>query len=289
MAINTDTLRERLILTDYLFLLFDVYLILIILLFPDQALKNYSHFLYINIALLSLFIVSIYKEESENIFHWLHLWFPIISCMFFYIEASSLDNLIFSHTFDNFLNKIDIIIFRKPIYLILSKSVNSLLVDEIMHAMYFSYYVLLFLPGLFIFRVDKEYFKKMVFGITLMFYTHYLFFMFFPADGPIHYHDKLFPSGVVFIPLMKIIYLLGEQGGGAFPSTHVSASLLVFLFSREYFKERSCIVGFFAVGVFLATFYCSYHYVIDSVAGIITGFIFYRLSIIIWEKYKNYF
>ncbi|RKY49891.1 MAG: hypothetical protein DRP91_03130 [Candidatus Neomarinimicrobiota bacterium] len=282
-------IRKKAILTDYLVAFFCLFIAVIILILENQTRQKYMNFVSINLLLFLILLISIRMDRERNFWHWVHLWFPLISCLFFYVEASTLDNLIFPNTFDSFLAKLDTQITGTPLYKILSPKINSALIDELMHAFYFSYYIILFLPALFIFLKDEEFFKRMIFGIVLMLYIHYFFFMIFPSDGPICMRDKLFGNGRIFIPIMKLIYRFGEQGGGAFPSTHVSASLMVYLFSRNFFRRRAWIVGIFTAGIFIATIYCSYHYTIDSLAGLITGFLFFKLANSLFDKYKNYF
>lgn len=284
-----ETVKKKVILTDYLVAFFCLFIVAVVLISGSQTRQEYMNFVNINLLLFLILVFSILMDGERNFWHWVHLWLPLISCMFFYIEASSLDNLIFPNTFDNFLSKLDTRLTGVPLYEILAPEVDSAFVDEIMHAFYFSYYIILFLPALIIFFKDEKFFKKMIFGIVLMFYIHYLFFMVFPGDGPIYLRDKLFRHGRIFIPLMKLIYRFGEQGGGAFPSTHVSASLMVYLFSRDFFRRKAWIVGIFTAGIFVATIYCSYHYTIDSLAGLATGFLFFKIANNLFDKYKNYF
>ena len=86
---------------------------------------------------------------------------------------------------------------------------------------------------------------------------------------------------------MNLIYRLGENGGGAFPSTHVAAAIIAFIYSTKFFKKGIWIIGFFSLGISVATIYCSYHYAIDSVAGIITGVLFYYIGKAVYYGLKK--
>jgi membrane-associated phospholipid phosphatase len=150
----------------------------------------------------------------------------------------------------------------------MAPAVNNIWIDEIMHAFYFSYYLILFLPAVWLRQQRIPQAFEIVFSLVLMLYVHFLFFMVFPSDGPIPERSHIFGRGIVFIPLMNFIYQASEQGGGgAFPSTHVSAAVLVFLYTFRYAPKLRLPVGLSCAGVILATVYCSYHYAIDSVAG----------------------
>jgi membrane-associated phospholipid phosphatase len=129
---------------------------------------------------------------------------------------------------------------------------------------------------------------EMIFTIAVMAYLHYIFFMLFPADGPIDYRSQLFGKGSVFIPLMDFIYQTsGQQGGGAFPSTHVSTVVVVMLFTARFRRKSLWLTLPVTVGIIIATVYCSYHYAIDALAGIVSGSLCYFLGRYIYSHWNH--
>jgi membrane-associated phospholipid phosphatase len=148
-----------------------------------------------------------------------------------------------------------------------------------MHFFYFSYYLVIFLTVVWMLGRRQPQAYELIFSLTLMMYFHFIFFMIFPSDGPLADRNDLFNQGVVFIPLMDFIYGVSEQnGGGAFPSTHVSAAVVVAIYTFKNSPKLRIPIGGLCLGIIISTVYCSYHYAIDAAAGIITGTLFYFLG-----------
>jgi len=231
------------------------------------------------IIILLWMLISRDKREDRRLYYWLHFLWPIIAIGFLYSQCTAWDNLIFPHTFDPLLKKWDHALWGFSLNKVMAPTINRLWVDELMHAFYFSYYLMLFLPVSWLFWHRQSQAFEIVFSLSLMIYSHLLFFMIFPGDGPISDRSDLFGRGVVFIPLMNFIYRLSDQGGGgAFPSTHVSSVVLIFLYFSKYFPKMRLPFGIGCLGIIIATVYCSYHYSIDAIAGVLTGTIFYFIG-----------
>lgn len=275
-----DRIRANIFPVDYLVLIYGLFMTLINLIFYRQ-LGESKQFLTTDLCILIILSVCVYFERRDfhSQLYWIHVWMPVLTFAMFYTQSTVMDNLIFSQTFDPLLKKLDLAIFGTSLNSVLAPAINSGFIDELMHFFYFSYYFLLFIPGLIMLLRRNPLVYEMIFNLTLMAYAHYLFFMIFPADGPLNERPLLFPRGVIFIPLEDFIYKAsGQQGGGAFPSTHVATAVIVFLYSLKHFKKSNWIIGFIVIGITLATVYCSYHYAIDALAGIVTGLIFYFIG-----------
>jgi len=227
-----------------------------------------------------LLVIQRDNGHASPVWSWLHTWLPVLSFSVFYPQMTSLDQLFFAETFDPLLRRVDLLVFARPWHQILALRTDSIVLDELAHAVYSSYYWLLFVPGIPLYRRRWMRLHEMIFGLTLMMFCHYLFFIIFPGDGPVADHEALFPTGYVFIPFMKFIYQLGgNQGGGAFPSTHVACAVMLWLYYRREFRGGlRWLIGLCCLGIIPATVYCSYHYAIDALGGLITGMIFYALG-----------
>ncbi len=274
--------------SDYLVFCYGIYLIFICLLFHNKITLP-GLYIFLNLFMMVVLLISIYFEErnTKSTMYWIHSWMPLISLTLYYTQSTVFDNLFLPETFDNLLRKCDFAFFGVSLNRVLAPLVNSLFVDETMHMIYLSFYLILFIPGIIMLSQKYHHFHEMVFSLTLMMYVHYLFFMFFPGDGPLSDRSFLFQKGIIFIPLMNFIYRFGEYGGGAFPSTHVSAVVISFLYMRHFFKKALWIIGFFCVGIIIATVYCSYHYAIDSITGIISGLTFYFIGRKVYSRFSN--
>jgi membrane-associated phospholipid phosphatase len=265
---------------DYLILIYSAVMLIISIVFYRELGKPLL-FLGVNLTFIYLLLYLIYFEERrfDSVHYWIHTWLPILTFIFYYTQSTSFDNLIFRHTFDPILQRWEHHLFNVPLNRIMAPYINNLFADEMMHFFYFSYYLIIFVPGIIMFLNRYKKTHEMLFSLTFMMYFHYLVFMIFPGDGPVFERPQIFTRGVLFIPILDFIYkFFGDQGGGAFPSTHVTTSVIVFLYSFESFKSRSWPIYLTAIGITIATVYCSYHYAVDAIAGIVSGTLFYFIG-----------
>jgi membrane-associated phospholipid phosphatase len=103
---------------------------------------------------------------------------------------------------------------------------------------------------------------------------HQWFLIFLPADGPIPLRDGLIPEGVFMIPIMNLVYKL-HPGGGAMPSLHVAGGFITCMYAYKFLPYLRWLWILLFAGITTATFVCSYHYPIDSLVGIFTGWLCY--------------
>jgi len=294
IEINSKTsfwayVKARIFPTDYLVLFYGAFLLLIALFFGNRI-EEGSNFLTLDFGVLMILSVCIYFERRDyhSQIYWIHVWIPILTLALFYTQSTIFDNLIFPHTFDPLLQRWDKTVFGVALNTKLAPLAKSSFIDETMHGFYFFYYFMLFVPGLIMMLKRHPLVFEMIFTIAVMAYLHYIFFMLFPADGPIDYHSQLFGKGSIFIPLMNLIYQTsGQQGGGAFPSTHVSTVVVVMLFTAKFRRKSLWLTFPVTVGIIIATVYCSYHYAIDALAGIVSGSLCYFLGRYIYSHWKH--
>ncbi|PIS30506.1 MAG: hypothetical protein COT43_01615 [Candidatus Marinimicrobia bacterium CG08_land_8_20_14_0_20_45_22] len=284
-----EHVRARIFPTDYLVLIYGAYLTLIALFFGSRSGEGAS-FLTLDFGVLVILSVCIYFErrDYQSQIYWIHVWIPILTLALFYTQSTVFDNLVFSQTFDPLLQKWDKAVFSVALNTKLAPLANSSLLNEIMHAFYFSYYFMLFASGLMMMLRRNPLIFEMFFTIATMAYLHYIFFMLFPSDGPIDLHSQLFEKGSLFIPLMDFIYQTsGQQGGGAFPSTHVSTMVIITIFTAKFNRKSLWLTIPVTVGIIIATVYCSYHYAIDALAGIVSGYLCYLFGHHIYSNWKH--
>ena len=281
--------RQEARLADYLVLLYGAWLIFVAGLFY-QRLGSPIAAVSADCGLVFVTLLLIFRpaDHSREAYRYLQALLPLLTFAFFYTQSTAWDNLFFPHTFDRWLINWDQALFGRLLHTQLAPAANSLVVSEIMHFFYFSYYLLLFIPVLYLLYKRSAAAYEIIFNLTFMMYVHYLFFMVFPADGPVAEHQHLFGRGVVFIPLMNLIYEgSGQQGGGTFPSTHVASAVMVFIYGWQVFRKLRPVFTIVCCGIILATVYCSYHYAIDALAGMISGTVFYFLGRVVYFRWNR--
>ena len=150
---------------------------------------------------------------------------------------------------------------------------------EIMHLAYFSYYVYVpLLCGILWFRPKREPFDDSMFRATLTMWFSILVFIILPVAGPRQFFGPEgynLNRGYLFAGIMKFLFDHGEIPNGAFPSSHVAVALVVLILASRYQKRLffTLIVPFLALC--LSTVYVAEHYVVDVVAGLLVGALFY--------------
>ncbi len=66
-------------------------------------------------------------------------------------------------------------------------------------------------------------------------------------------------------------------GIGAFPSLHVAFQMYVFLWTRRIWRTGQVLFGIFAFLIFLGSMITGWHYLIDSLAGLLMAYLSYRV------------
>jgi membrane-associated phospholipid phosphatase len=65
-------------------------------------------------------------------------------------------------------------------------------------------------------------------------------------------------------------------GVGAFPSLHVASQMYVFLCARRVWRTGQVLFGIFVLLIFLGSMITGWHYLIDSLAGLLMAYLSYR-------------
>lgn len=66
-------------------------------------------------------------------------------------------------------------------------------------------------------------------------------------------------------------------GIGAFPSLHVAFQMYVFLWTRRVWRAGQVLFGIFVFVIFLGSMITGWHYLIDSLAGLVMAYLSYRI------------
>jgi len=186
--------------------------------------------------------------------------------------------------------------------------------SEFLHMGYFAYYPMIIGTSLYFFFLEKKKFEKFFFIIICSFFLYYLIYILFPVAGPQYYfpaigqenlHQAVFPpmgtyfhlnnsliidgdhSGF-FYQLVENTQQVGERPTAAFPSSHVGISTLIVILILHFRRYRifALLLPFY-LALVMATVYIQAHYLIDVLAGLVTSYLFYRLSDKIYELFTR--
>jgi membrane-associated phospholipid phosphatase len=150
------------------------------------------------------------------------------------------------------------------------------LATEIMQIAYAVYWVTIPLGvGLLYFKGDERLCGILLEAITWVFFSCFTLFILFPVAGPrFHQADQIHVAydGVAIGTFLRGFVHAAAFRGGAFPSLHVAAAVLILVFMWRH-RRRAAMFFFLpaTVAFCVATLYGQYHYLTDVVAGGLVG------------------
>ena len=283
--------------TDILFYFYNFSVALFILInfaaIKDSFLLIISHLI---IVFLYFYTSSLNYNlaEPQKLNNYVKIFFVISSLTFLHYESGLINLVVFPEYFDASIRALDIKIFGRPLYKIAAKFTDNTFLVQIFHFFYMTYYLLLLIPVMLIYRKQSQetvafsgQAEESLFLLLFTMFVCYWIFIIFPVIGPTETHYEIFNDQGGFVKIVNYFYKYGDSAGGAMPSSHVSVSLVVTLFSFKHLKKIAPYILFTFVMLTLSTVFCSFHYAIDSIAGIGIGFCLYYLGKAIHKKLKQ--
>lgn len=94
-------------------------------------------------------------------------------------------------------------------------------------------------------------------------------------------------KGGLFTELVGMAQSAGERPTAAFPSSHIGVSAILMILA--YKAKKLLFAVLFPVFLLLccATVYIKAHYLVDALAGLATGVLFYCVTAWLYSKYKK--
>ena len=176
-------------------------------------------------------------------------------------------------------------------------------ISELMSMGYASYYPMIALIVFFYFFRRYAEFERAAFIIMAAFFAYYIVFIFVPVAGPTFYYKAVgidnITAGVFpqlgnyfnthqdclptpgytqgfFYGLVEDAKAAGERPTAAFPSSHVGIATVCLLLAAHTRQRRLVYVLLpFYVFLCMSTVYIQAHYVVDALAGLVTGVLMY--------------
>lgn len=205
----------------------------------------------------------------------LHAWYPLLLVPALYAELAPLNLAVHAGAyFDPWITAMEEVLFRGQPSRSWSAAVPRLALSEPLHAAYLSYYLIIFGPPLLLYlRGRVQAFDRVVFTIMLAFFAHYVFFIYFPVQGPRY----LFPApggSLADGPIYQLTHRVLEGGssqGAAFPSSHVGVAVAQTALAARLLPRLFPILLVLTVGVAAGAVYGGFHYATDVLAGLLLG------------------
>lgn len=211
-----------------------------------------------------------------------HDWYPLALMPALYLELATLNLGVWGgRYFDPIIQASDQALFGVQPSYALSRALPYLALSEPLHAAYLSYYAIIYGPPLALYVMGRRGdFRRLVFPLMLTFFVHYLFFIYFPVQGPRY----LFPPPGRPLsdgPVYQLAHRLLEGGssrGAAFPSSHVAVSTAQAILVFRYLPRVAPLVLLGALGLALGAVYAGFHYATDAMVGLVAGVLLVRFA-----------
>ncbi len=236
------------------------------------------HLMVIFIALYAAPRIGSRKTKLINnpIIRFLRLWYPAFLWGFMYNWTQPVDRMFFSRPFDDILIAIDTALFGfEPSRELFERWGQNKFITEYLTASYLAYYALVaYLPMYLYLTKRMREFLYVSFVISLLYYSCYMFYQIFPAEGPIYY--QFGGQHVTGGPISEFAAMfLGKADipGAAFPSSHVAGSVAMLLFAYKFWRKAFYVTLPLVLSLWLSTVYCRFHYAIDGIIGAIVAVI----------------
>jgi membrane-associated phospholipid phosphatase len=256
--------------TDKITILYNFTLVIFTSIFSVKI-AEYAYHLAFNLSVILVVLVLSFRRQSSSLAGNVSLWYPLVLYGLLYYQTGLINRVVVPHFLDGFFMNLDVWIFGQfPAFFLRGKQGNPFF-DEFFHFFYFSYYLIIPLTGILLFRKDVRLFESFVFQLSSLFYLCFLIFILLPVEGPIALRNEYYHQGGLFQTMVDFIYTRGENPGAAFPSSHVAATFLVAWWGSKHFERMK--IPYWLTWLFLsiATVYCMVHYAVDVIGGLLLG------------------
>jgi len=276
-----------------------IYFILMLVIFGIYGAKfKLDHFKLWSILLSTVLVIYLtttiahhikHKEEepvSFLVFAWRRLWkfakdwFPLVALVTIYENLREYTGIIRTDQIDAYLYRADVWLFGVEPTVWIQRFAHPLLTEYFAFA-YSTYLSLPLFLGWYLYacRREKEY-HTLTTGVILCLCVGYILYLTFPAGPPRFFIPEMFdpPQLIGYFGFYNSMQHRFDAVNpmmyrASFPSLHVGLSSVAFFFAVKYRnavplgKVIQCVVGLFAVSLWIATVYLRHHWTVDIFAG----------------------
>lgn len=163
----------------------------------------------------------------------------------------------------------------------LAAAFPNLALSEFLHFSYIAYYFIIYGPFVWLYlRGRAADHQRAAFTIMLTFFAHYIFFIYFPVQGPRYLFEA--PGGEIANgPMYQLAHRILEAGssrGAAFPSSHVGVSFAQTAMTFLLLKRWAPLLTVLSTGLAVGAVYGGFHYATDAVLGLAYGLLLFAIA-----------
>jgi membrane-associated phospholipid phosphatase len=232
-------------------------------------------------AILCLAVAELVRLNSrvENpVLDFIRTFYPVLWISFAWSEMDNLVTMIFPYWANAWVVGLDLKLFGVHPTVWVQQWFRPWL-TELMNFFYSIYYLFTAMVAFpLYFRGRRRETFEYLFLVMFTFAVCFFLFLFFPAEGAWVVLKDLHtvqPTGGFFLHFIQWLQAHGTMRGGAFPSSHVAAAVVMALGGLRYNRPVGIVLVPLALGVAAATVYCRYHHAVDAIAGIAMGVLLY--------------
>jgi membrane-associated phospholipid phosphatase len=202
-------------------------------------------------------------------------WYPLGLVPLLYLELAPLNRAIWNgHYFDDIVLGWEQSIFGGQPSRSLAVAAPILALSELLHGAYLSYYLIIYGPPIILWlRKRHADFRAGMFALMLAFFAHYVFFIFFPVQGPRYLFPA--PAGPIargyLYGFAHGVLEAGSSQGAAFPSSHVGVAMAQTIIAFRLLPRIAPLLTLMTVLLAVGAVYGGFHYATDAIAGAILG------------------
>ena len=231
--------------------------------------------------------------------YFLRWWYPVLLLFASFKVIGGIIHLVRPEFLDEVLYSMDRLLFGRDLTVWMQANASPWF-TEVMYFFYSSFYFLPAAVGIPIFvrayrsgNLERDqHLREFMAAVSLTFYFSYVHFLFTPAVGPIFWAGYpvevlRLPGGPITTAEQWLFHNLGVQGG-AFPSSHVAASLVICHYAVRY-RIAPAFFVVVAIGLGISTMYNGYHYAVDVLYGLLVATLMIMLIPRLLEWYERRF
>jgi membrane-associated phospholipid phosphatase len=268
--------------TDRVTILYNFILVIFTFIFRVKI-AAYAYHLAFNLSVILIVLLLSFRKRSSLSACTLSLWYPLVLYGLLYYQTGLINRVVVPQFLDGFFMNLDVRVFGEfPAFFLRGIHGNAFL-DEFFHFFYFSYYLIIPLTGILLFRKDVKLFEGFVFQLSSLFYLCYVIYIVLPVEGPIELRNEYYHQGGLFQTMVDFVYK-GELPGAAFPSSHVAAMFLVAWLGSRHFEKMKILYWLTCLFLSIATVYCMFHYAVDVIGGLLLGV----LAVLTFSRVEHY-
>lgn len=264
----------------------------IILLFASFKLQDIQTRLLVRMSIIAFIVfVAMVLSDKENPFLRILRNFYFLPLLLYFVSEGDYLNNVFFPDLDKYMANFELTIFSGHPGVYLSNLFDYRWLSELMSLIYLSYYVLLIVFLVKIYRKHDKAYGQTAFLISITFYMLFIIYMLCPVAGPQYSlvpPDNHIPEGFFIRDLAHWVITKFDLPASAFPSSNALILCFIVLLVFRNYRTRFKFYLPLAILIIISTIYLKLHYTIDVIAGLLAFPAFYWIGTRTYDLIMNF-